>query len=194
MIEFEEFIGKKFGKLVVVKYVGKSKSDSPLFECQCECGNTAYASSTQLRNGQKKSCGCLKKEHHYEYKKKIADLKAKLTEQKLLADNIIKSYVEANKNLGEQLVEKEKELKRIKKNWELSKGQQKRLYDSLKLRCKDALEQIDQDKISFAVEQLSQAIKNIKKCNYKDFGIIYQSDAIAVIDKQIEELKKEENK
>lgn len=59
-----------------------------------------------------------------------------------------------------QLAEKEKELKRIKKNWELSKGQQRRLYDSLKLRCKDALEQIDQDKISFAVEQL-EMVKNI---------------------------------
>lgn len=46
-----------------------------------------------------------------------------------------------------------------------------------------------QDKISFAVEQLEKAIKNIKKCNYKDFGIIYQSDAIAVIDNQIRQLK-----
>ena len=80
MSRYEEFIGKNFGKLTVVKCIGKSQFNSPLFECKCECGNTSYATSTQLRNGQKKSCGCLKKEYHFEYKQKIADLEAKLAE------------------------------------------------------------------------------------------------------------------
>ena len=63
------------------------------------------------------------------------------------------------------------------------------LYTENKLKTQ-MLHENWKDKISFAVEQLTQAIKNIKKCNYKDFGIMYQSDAIAVIDNQINVLRK----
>ena len=98
------------------------------------------------------------------------------------------AYHKDCEELERQLAEKEKELKRIKKNWELSKGQQRRLYDSLKSRCKNTLEQIDQDKISFAVEQLEKAKGKIQH------NIVFVScddylDVIEEINNQIKQLK-----
>lgn len=94
----------------------------------------------------------------------------------------------------ELLTEKEKELKRIKKNWELSKGQQRRLYDSLKLRCKDALKQIDQDKIEL-LEKMKENISKVPITDYDfngNFEKMYKQDAIRQIDNQIKQLKEME--
>lgn len=51
-----DLTGLKFGRLTVIKYVGKSK-----WLCKCECGNEKIVSTTHLKNDTK-SCGCLKKE------------------------------------------------------------------------------------------------------------------------------------
>lgn len=94
-------------------------------------------------------------------------------------------------DLETKLAEKERQLKLAE---ELLIKQEKEYDEQLEKQSKihyRHLKEKNQDKISFAIEQLTQSIKNIKKCNYKDFGIMYQSDAIAVIDNQIEELKKE---
>ena len=95
---------------------------------------------------------------------------------------ILNKQDKENQQLKQQLAEKNKEIEKVKKSKTYimnfgSKVKEVQVVDD------------NQDKISFAVEQLTQAIKNIKKCNYKDFGIMYQSDAIAVICNQINELK-----
>ena len=46
--------GKKFGKLLVVKYLGSSK-----WKCKCECGNETIVRSDYLKTGHTQSCGCL---------------------------------------------------------------------------------------------------------------------------------------
>lgn len=91
---------------------------------------------------------------------------------------ILNEQDKENQQLKHQLAEKTLIIEQINKAFIENRSLWKGKY-----------EQSNQDKISFAVEQLTQAIKNIKKCNYKDFGIIYQSDAIAVIDNQIKQLK-----
>lgn len=56
-----DLTGKTFGKLTVIRKAGNYKSGAALWKCRCECGNITYATGTALKNGSKKSCGCLKK-------------------------------------------------------------------------------------------------------------------------------------
>lgn len=53
-------VGKRYGKLTIVKYAGLNKTGQALWECQCDCGNKIIALGTNLRRGNTKSCGCLK--------------------------------------------------------------------------------------------------------------------------------------
>jgi len=55
-------VGNQYGKLKVVKEAGKNKRGY-LFECLCECGNTAIYPGKDLRSGNNKSCGCIHKKH-----------------------------------------------------------------------------------------------------------------------------------
>lgn len=55
--------GQVFNRLTVKEPTAKRNSGgSVLWLCECECGNTTLASSTELQNHHKKSCGCLQKE------------------------------------------------------------------------------------------------------------------------------------
>jgi len=53
--------GDKFGKLTLIKTVGKSKNGTFYWECCCDCGNATKVPTSRLKNGSTKSCGCLKK-------------------------------------------------------------------------------------------------------------------------------------
>ena len=55
--------GERFGRLQAIRPTGKKdKYFNILWECQCDCGNTAIAATNFLRNGSIKSCGCLHRE------------------------------------------------------------------------------------------------------------------------------------
>lgn len=51
--------GQKFNMLTIVESVGKIKWQQHVL-CKCECGNTKIANWFNVRNGQIKSCGCLR--------------------------------------------------------------------------------------------------------------------------------------
>jgi hypothetical protein len=53
-------IGKKYGKLTVISQL-PSRKKRTVWQCVCDCGGVTEASSNHLRNGAKKSCGCLKR-------------------------------------------------------------------------------------------------------------------------------------
>ena len=57
----EDIIGKKFGKLTVIKFIPikerEHKSRNVL--CRCDCGNFHQVNYSKLINGHTKSCGCL---------------------------------------------------------------------------------------------------------------------------------------
>ena len=56
-------VGLRFGKLVVVQPTDKrDSSESVVWECRCDCGNTTFVSARRLNSGNTKSCGCLKRE------------------------------------------------------------------------------------------------------------------------------------
>lgn len=57
-------IGKKFGKLTVIKPTKERMYNSIVWECKCECGNIKYVPTVSLTNGHTKSCGCLKLDSH----------------------------------------------------------------------------------------------------------------------------------
>lgn len=57
-----DLTNQQFNYLTVIKPTDKrSASGSILWLCQCKCGNTTLATSTELKSGHKQSCGCYQK-------------------------------------------------------------------------------------------------------------------------------------
>lgn len=73
---YENLVGKKFGKLTVLKKVENSKRQQTRWLCLCDCGNKIIVDRTNLSINKTKtfSCGCYKKERitkHNKCKTKI---------------------------------------------------------------------------------------------------------------------------
>ncbi len=63
--KIKDITGQRFGKLVVQKLSRTKKFKSgacagAIWLCKCDCGNEKEALYSSLRNGNTKSCGCLK--------------------------------------------------------------------------------------------------------------------------------------
>lgn len=57
-----DLVGERFGRLVVVKLVGKNKWGNLVYEYRCDCGVIRQAPSGSLRDGRVQSCGCWQQE------------------------------------------------------------------------------------------------------------------------------------
>lgn len=57
--DFEDLTGRRFGKLVVLEYVGTNKNRRSIWKCQCDCGVIKNISGHDLKMGKTKSCNCL---------------------------------------------------------------------------------------------------------------------------------------
>ena len=58
-----DITGMRFGRLTAVQKSTKRAADHRiLWECVCDCGNVTHVSSTDLKRGNTKSCGCLQRE------------------------------------------------------------------------------------------------------------------------------------
>lgn len=57
----DQMSGQKFGRLLVVS-PAKSKHKRAYWNCLCDCGHTCTAMGKDLRQGKKRSCGCLRRE------------------------------------------------------------------------------------------------------------------------------------
>jgi len=55
----KSLVGKRFGKLVVVKRYGEIGEKEVRWECVCDCGNIKITSCSNLKSGHTSSCGCL---------------------------------------------------------------------------------------------------------------------------------------
>ena len=62
MPRFLNRINMRYGRLLVVKNVGKDKRKKYLWLCKCDCGNEKIVVGDNLSSGKSKSCGCLKAE------------------------------------------------------------------------------------------------------------------------------------
>lgn len=59
---FEDLIGKKYGRLIVLNKEPSQKTRSTMWKCQCECGNIVVVRADSLKRKLTQSCGCLCKE------------------------------------------------------------------------------------------------------------------------------------
>ncbi len=57
-----DITGQKFNRLTVIKKA-YSKNWKTYWECKCECGRKTIVLKDNLKKGNTKSCGCLKKEN-----------------------------------------------------------------------------------------------------------------------------------
>ena len=61
LTKFIDLTGQRFGKLTVIErdYSSNHKQTGAYWLCKCDCGNITSVSSSNLRSGSTKSCGCL---------------------------------------------------------------------------------------------------------------------------------------
>ena len=57
-----DLTGEVFGKLTVLERV-ENKGKMVVWKCRCACGQLTLATAHDLKNGSKRSCGCLRKEN-----------------------------------------------------------------------------------------------------------------------------------
>ena len=56
-----DLVGKRFGRFVVTEETSKrDKAGNVIVKCICDYGNEWIGAGTCVKNGQTKSCGCLK--------------------------------------------------------------------------------------------------------------------------------------
>ena len=65
----KDLTGQRFGKLIALRPTKERKQTSVVWECRCDCGNTAFVDTVHLTKGKTRSCGCLRKERASEQKK-----------------------------------------------------------------------------------------------------------------------------
>ena len=59
---FKDLTGQKFNRLTVLGLGERNSSGQIQWKCKCDCGNIVFATTTYLKNGHTKSCGCFNKE------------------------------------------------------------------------------------------------------------------------------------
>ena len=59
--KFTDLTGQKFNRLKVIEYSHTNKHGA-YWKCLCDCGKEIIVLGSYLRNGDTKSCGCLKRE------------------------------------------------------------------------------------------------------------------------------------
>lgn len=62
MISKIDLLGRRFGRLIVIEFAGRTRHGSSYWNCLCDCGNTSRVIRYNLITGTTKSCGCLKRE------------------------------------------------------------------------------------------------------------------------------------
>jgi len=68
---FLDLRGHRYGRLMVMKSLGKDKYNHYRWECLCDCGKKINLDTSTLRTGHTKSCGCLRKEYWRDRKRKL---------------------------------------------------------------------------------------------------------------------------
>lgn len=69
-------VGSRFGKLVVLERgaVRKGVLQRWYWRCRCDCGKETVVASASLRNGDTRSCGCLRRDRGAAARARVAEL------------------------------------------------------------------------------------------------------------------------
>lgn len=62
MREIKDLTGQKFNRLTVIGLGERNSCGKIQWKCKCDCGKIVFATTTYLKNGHTKSCGCLNRE------------------------------------------------------------------------------------------------------------------------------------
>lgn len=84
----EDLTGKKFGRLTVLKYAGRTNCGKTGWFCRCDCGNKNIIGPIEgnhLKSGAVKSCGCYSRE-------KTSEMMSKSNKIEFITDTVIKVY------------------------------------------------------------------------------------------------------
>ncbi len=85
----KDWIGKRFGRLMVTEYVAK-RGGHHMWKCRCDCGNDIVATQSNLQTGHTVSCGCRQAEVHRDNLKLIDGTSVTMLEKRsnrLLSSN-----------------------------------------------------------------------------------------------------------
>ena len=55
----QNLVGKKFGKLLVLRELDERRNKGVLWECVCDCGGKAKRTTGELNAGRRLTCGCM---------------------------------------------------------------------------------------------------------------------------------------
>jgi len=58
--KWKDLTGQRFGRLTAIRPTDERRNRTVVWECNCDCGNTAFVRGSTLRSGGTQSCGCLK--------------------------------------------------------------------------------------------------------------------------------------
>ena len=98
MSRIKDISGKKYGKLIVIKfhswYKYSNRQNSSKWLCQCECGNKCIVTINNLSQKQTKSCGCLHKQimGKYGIKKTRKETAIKTLYKRYKDGSIVRNY------------------------------------------------------------------------------------------------------
>lgn len=87
MGKFVDLTGQKFNRLTVLGLGKRNSSGQVQWKCKCECGNIVLATTTYLKTGHTKSCGCYNKESASKRLKSTEFVEAR---EKYRKDNFLK--------------------------------------------------------------------------------------------------------
>lgn len=147
----EDLSGQKFNHLTVLRATNKRSNGKIVWECQCDCGNPnlTYVSTSNLKNGSVKSCGCLNKSINDQSFIDITNQKFnKLTALSYLSNNkwqcrcdcgnsVEVSYADLKNNRVKTCGNCNTYVNSIINNWLVLEQTQKMLYNSYiyKVKC-----------------------------------------------------------
>ncbi len=89
MGKFEDLTGKKFNRLTVLGLGKRNSSGQIQWKCKCDCGNIVFATTSYLKTGHTKSCGCLNRENASKRlkEKKFIEARNNYRKNNFLVDN-----------------------------------------------------------------------------------------------------------
>lgn len=74
MRRIKDLSGLRFGKLVVVEFVGLTKARASVFRCKCDCGCEKLVRGDHLQSGAISSCGCIVRKQNGLHSSKLYDV------------------------------------------------------------------------------------------------------------------------
>lgn len=100
MGKFKDLTGQRFGRLIVIERSPIKQGNHICWVCRCDCGNTVpLVCGENLKNGDIKSCGCLRREERT--KKNLKHGLAKTRTHRIWCGMVNRCFNPGNKSYGD---------------------------------------------------------------------------------------------